>query len=156
MTWRLRWRGRTTAAAVLLVAATATASGATAEPGAAEPEGLRVLHAWDASRAAAWTAGDATRLRRLYVPGSSAGAADLRALRAYAARDVRVTNLQTQVFSARLLRRTPTRIRIEVVDRVVGAVSTPARCLALPAERPARRVVDLRLLAGRWRVAAVS
>jgi hypothetical protein len=116
----------------------------------------RVLAAWDDARAAAWTARDPGALRRLFLRGSTAADADARLLRRYTAHGVRWTRLDTQRFSVSVLRRSDVRLRLAVVDRVVGAASTPRRCLPLLAAAPARRVVELRSSAGRWVVAAVS
>jgi hypothetical protein len=79
-----------------------------------------VLAAWDRRRAAAWSAGEAEALRRLYVPGSRAGRADVRLLGTYAAAGVRVRRLTTQVFSVEVLDRRSGRYRLRVVDRVAG------------------------------------
>jgi hypothetical protein len=117
---------------------------------------VRVLGAWDAARAAAWTARDPRALRALYLPGSTAAEADAALLRRYAARDVRLGWFGTQRFSVRVLHRSAGRLRLAVVDRVVGAASTRVRCLPLPVERPVRRVVELRRVDARWLVAAVS
>ena len=67
-------------------------------------DALEVLHAWDTRRARAWAEADADALRALYVRGSAAGRADVRLLRAYAARGLVVRRLVTQVFAVRVLR----------------------------------------------------
>jgi hypothetical protein len=144
---------------VLTLAATGAAggpAGAAAEPAGRLGSALDVLHAWDAARAAAYARGDPAALRGLYLPGSTAADADVRMLRRYAERGVRVGWMATQVFRARVLTRSAVTVRLRVVDRVVGAVAAPARCLRLPARPPARRVVELRWDGARWRVAAVS
>lgn len=115
-----------------------------------------VLHQWDAARAAAWAAGDASALRQLYTRGSPAGRADVRLLRRYAERGLRVRGLETQVFSIRVLERAPRRVAVRLVDRIVGGVAVgDGRCLALPRDRADTRTVTLRLVRGRWLVADV-
>jgi hypothetical protein len=116
---------------------------------------LRILHGWDAARASAYVRDDPAGLRALYLPGSTAAEADVRLLRRYAERRARIGWLATQVFAVRVVQRTPTSVRLRVVDRVVGAATTPARCVRLPVEPPAARVVDLRWDGARWRMAAV-
>ena len=70
-----------------------------------------VLAAWDERRSAAWAEGDAGALARLYADGSGAGAADVRLLRDYGRRGLRVEGMATQVLAL----------------RVAGAVAGPAR-----------------------------
>lgn len=82
-----------------------------------------VLAQWDESRAAAWAAGDARALRKLYAPGSEAGRRDVRQLRAYADQGLRVENLRTQVLSVDVVRRSARTLEIEVTDRSVGGVA---------------------------------
>lgn len=120
-------------------------------------QGLEVLHAWDVRRAQAWAAVDAATLRSLYVPGSGAGRADLRLLRAYAARGLVVRRIVTQVFAARVLRRGGTAMRLRVVDRVAGGeVVVDGDSIALRSSPPVGRDIELRLGPDGWRVASVS
>lgn len=108
---------------------------------------LRLLRDWDARRAAAYTAGDPQLLRRLYAPGSRAGARDARVLRGYAARGLVVDGLTLQVIEARLVAETPGLVRIRVVDRVGGGsvreVGSQHRSTDLPTGGPVSRVVTL-------------
>jgi hypothetical protein len=144
------------AAGLLLTVVAAPSAGVEARPDARVADALRILHAWDAARAAAYVRADPVTLRALYLPDSTAADADVRILRRYTARGVRVGWLATQVFAVRVTERTATRLRLRVVDRVVGAAAAPARCVRLPLEPPTRRVVELRWDGARWRVAAVS
>ncbi len=132
----------------------------TADPAGedADAAALRVLHAWDARRADAWAAGSPVRLRALYVSGSAAGEADVRLLRRYRARGLRVTGMRTQVLALHVLEQRPHRRRVEVSDRLAGAVVVGAgRRTALPRDAASTRVVTLvQAPGGRWRVAAVT
>ncbi len=121
------------------------------------PPGLQVLHRWDARRSRAYAAGSVAGLRALYVPGSAAGRADVRLLRAYAARGYRVRGLRMQVLAVTVLSRRPGRWRLRVTDRLARAVAVRdgARTV-LPRDQASTRVVALvRGTDGRWRVAAV-
>jgi hypothetical protein len=126
-------------------------------PAAVEEPAVRVLHAWDERRAAAYARGAPERLADLYVAGSAAGAADVRLLRAYRARGVQVTGMRTQVLAADVLVRRPDRLRIRVTDRLAGAVAVGGgRRVALPRDAASTRVLTLmRGGDGRWRVSAV-
>ena len=118
-----------------------------------------VLSRWDRARSAAWARGSVGMLRRLYVPGSGAGRRDLRLLRAYADRGLRVEGLRTQVLAWSVVAREPDRLVLWVTDRLVGGVavrsdgSTRAR---LPADRPTERRVMLVRREGRWLMARVT
>jgi hypothetical protein len=60
------------------------------------------------------------------------------------------------VFSLRVLARSPRRVVVRVVDRVVGGVAVGAgQCLPLPHDRADLRTVSFRREGGRWRVADV-
>jgi hypothetical protein len=124
---------------------------------AGDPD-VRVLHAWDEQRAAAYASGSVKRLRDLYVPGSSAGAADLRVLRGYRERGLRVTHMRTQVLSLAVLDRRPGWRLFGVTDRLVGAVAVRAgRRVALPKDRAtSHQMTMMRGADGRWRVSEVA
>ncbi|WP_372728454.1 hypothetical protein [Nocardioides sp.] len=132
-----------------------TLSPAESPPGRA-PYAVAVLHAWDVRRARAWQAADPAALRRLYVPGSTAGERDVRMLAAWRSRGLRVQQLRTQLVAVRVRAARARRLVLVVTDRVVGeAVSSGGVRTALPRDRASTRVVSLRLVAGRWRVASV-
>ena len=105
-----------------------------------------VLAAWDERRSAAWAEGDVAALEGLYADGSGAGAADVRLLRDYRRRGLRVEGLTTQVLALRVAARSPVRLELVVTDRVVGAEAVGAgEPVALPVARPStRRVVLVR------------
>jgi hypothetical protein len=123
-----------------------------------ESAALRVLHSWDSRRATAYATGSTTALRDLYVPGSRAGAADLRVLHAYRARALRVRGMRMQVLALSVLGSRPGWRRVRVTDRLVGAVAVRAdRRVRLPQDRASSRVITLmRGGEGRWRVASVT
>lgn len=128
-----------------------------------EARAAAVLRAWDVRRAQAWAAGDDRGLRDLYVPGSTAGRADVAMLARWRHRGLAVEGLTTQLLAVRVLATGPRRLLLRVRDRVMGARVAPAgptstgpgaaEPLAPGAE--ATREVALRRLAGRWRVASV-
>lgn len=126
----------------------------TAASGHPAPRPAAVLAGWDQRRAAAWARGDAAALAELYAPGSRSGAADVRLLRAYAGRGLRVEGLTTQVLALRVVERSPRRLVLVVTDRVVGGSAVGgAAPVALPADRASTRRVLLVRQRGRWVVA---
>jgi hypothetical protein len=119
-------------------------------------QALDVLRDWDGRRRRAWSAGDVDGLRELYVPGSVSGRRDVRMLRAYAARGLRVTGLRMQVRGAGLVRAGPGRAVVAVTERLVGAVARRGgRSVALPRDHYSHRLVRLRREAGEWLVVEV-
>lgn len=119
----------------------------------------QVLADWDERRARAWAEGDPRALTELYVEGSRAGEADVRMLQAYADRGLRVDGLTTQVLALDVLAESATRIRLRVVDRMVGGVAvdveSPSRRSRLPADRPTRRTLTLRRTGEQWQMVSV-
>jgi hypothetical protein len=118
---------------------------------------LDVLAAWDRSRAAAYSAGDVAVLRALYVPGAPAGRHDVAVLRRYAARGLEVRDLGLQRSAAEVVVATDRRLSVVVVERLAaGRVVSGGAEVALPADRPERRVVRLVRGARGWQVASVE
>jgi hypothetical protein len=118
-----------------------------------------VLRAWDGARSRAFAHGDLAALRKLYAPGSTAGTSDVRLLRAYLDRGLHVEGMRMQLLALEVLRRTHTRLRLLVTDRLAGAVAVgEGTRTALPSDRASTRVVVLRRTedGGEWRVASVS
>lgn len=159
---------RLLAAVLALVALTGcqagVSTGSVAEPAGAVPaaqpgvedDAVLVLREWDEARAAAYAVGSLPALRRLYVEGSAAGRADVRMLRAYVDRGLVVRGMRMQVLSVEVVSRTATTLRLRVTDRLVGAVAVAGETTyPLPADSADDRVLDLRLVAGGWRVAGV-
>lgn len=116
-----------------------------------------VLRAWDEQRAAAYAEGSVRQLRQLYVAGSTAGRSDVRVLRGYRARGLVVEGMRTQVLALRVLVQRPGRLRVEVTDRLVGAVAVGSDVrVRLPRDgSDARTVSLLRGGDGAWRVVTV-
>lgn len=127
---------------------------ALAPPPRPEVAASAVLHEWDARRASAWAAEDPAALRALYPPGSALGRSDVRALRAWSARGLRVEGLQVQLLRIGVRRAGPDRLELLVTDRLAGAVA-----VGDGSRRPLRRgEVSTRVLvlvraAGDWRLA---
>jgi hypothetical protein len=117
---------------------------------------LLVLRDWDERRADAYAAGSTDRLRDLYVPG--AGTADLRMLRDYRSRGLRVVGMRTQLLSVAVLERHPARWTVRVTDRLDGAVAVHGdQRTPLPHDTSSIHLLTLvRSAAGRWRVAGVE
>lgn len=143
---------------VFLAAATVALPAATPTPaarGGPPTDPLAVVHRWDARRAAAYRAQAPRRLRRLYVAGSPAAAADVASLRAYRRRGVRVTAMAPQVFGIRVLVRTRSRLRVQLTGRVGATGADGRRCRRLPTSPVSTRELTLRRRHGRWLMAAV-
>ena len=118
---------------------------------------LGLLRERDHRRSRAWAEGDAAARAELYTDTSCTGRHDRAMLAAYAARGLRVTGLRTQVLTATLRTRAPTRLRLEVTDRVVGAHAVGrGEPIPLPRDRPSTRMVSLRRVSGVWLVEEVT
>lgn len=129
-------------------------------PTAALPTDLpaaEVLRSWDAQRSAAYAAGSVPMLRDLYVTGSRAGRSDVRLLRRWTGRGLRVEGMRTQVLGMQVLTRGDDRLVLRVTDRLVAATAVGAAgTTPLPRDRADTRVLTLRRGSdGAWRVAAV-
>lgn len=112
-----------------------------------------ILADWDERRSAAWADGDPAALRELYAKGSHAGAADVRLLRRYVDRGLRVTGLRTQVLSLTVLERDDDLLSVVVTDRIVGGRASGAgETIRLPADRASTRRIDLVKVGEEWLV----
>lgn len=131
---------------------------ASRRPAVDQPGALAVLRAWDARRAEAWAVGDETGLARLYLPSSPARAADLALLRRYTARGLVVRGMRMQVLRARVLAARPRLLRLEITDRLTGAVAVGADVAArrLPVDAASTHVLTLRRVGEQWVMARVS
>ncbi|QIX27049.1 hypothetical protein ncot_10915 [Nocardioides sp. JQ2195] len=124
--------------------------------GEARRSAREVLDRWDRSRASAYSDGDVRALRSLYAPGSRSGDTDVALLRDYLGRGLRVEHLRMQVLAFRVLCRTPSRLVVEVTDRLDGAVAVQGdQRTALPDDRADRRRIAMVRRDGSWLVSEV-
>jgi hypothetical protein len=141
-------------------AAVGSASGpvpARSKATSARARALAVLHDWDRRRAAAWATGNEVALTRLYTARSTAGSADAALLRRYLQRGVTVTGLRMQVLRAAVFVDRPRRVVVRVTERLTPrAARVGTRSVLLPRDSAETHVVELRRIAGSWRVAAVT
>jgi hypothetical protein len=118
---------------------------------------LGLLRAWDRRRSRAWARGDATALAGLYLPGSRAGVHDVRSLRRWRDRGMRVVGMHQQVLAIRVERSSARRLVLVVTDRVVDAVGAGRGMqVALPRAGWSTHRIWLRRVGDQWRVAAVG
>lgn len=116
-----------------------------------------VLRGWDLSRAHAYADGDTAALRSLYVAGSVAGTTDVRLLRSYAGRGLRVKEMKMQILAVDVLAHSQGRWRLRVTDRLHAAVAVgDGARIALPRDEASTRVVAMVLRVGIWKVASVA
>lgn len=123
-----------------------------------EARAVRVLHRWEAARAAAWSTTDARALARLYVAGSRTGHLDVDALAGWRRRGLRVTGLREQVSSMRLVVERRSRIVVDLTVRTVDGVAVGRRGARRPLPSSAWSSVrlELRRTHGSWRVVEAS
>ncbi|MDP3894064.1 hypothetical protein [Nocardioides sp.] len=118
---------------------------------------VRILTAWDERRASAWAAGDLRGLRDLYVAGSGPAREDVRRLKAYLDRDLRVEDLRMQVLALSVVQRDERSMVLEVTERLAGGSAVgPVGRRSLPAGQTTTRTVRLVLHRGTWLVDEVS
>ncbi|MCM3513808.1 hypothetical protein [Nocardioides sp. P86] len=132
---------------------------------AEELRAARVVARWDRQRAAAWSRADPERLASLYVDGSAAARHDVAMLRAWTARGLRVRGMTTRLVDVEVLRvggaaratgRPAARLRLRVVDRLVGARAVGRGVdVRLPRDRATAREITLVRERGGWLVAEV-
>jgi hypothetical protein len=116
---------------------------------------LGILRRWDERRGAAWAAGDLAGLRRLYLPGSTAGAYDAWCLQQYADRGLVVADMRIQVLSAELKSWAPRRLTLVVTDRLAAseAVDPTGGRHPLPRDLASTTTVTMVRDRGGWLVA---
>lgn len=131
-------------------------SSRTANTSVPTSDAVEVLRSWDRARARAWATGDLRGLRALYVAGSVAGQRDVRMLRSWTERGLRVEGMRTQVLALREVRRTDDQWVLRVTDRVVGGVAVgPDERVRLPTDAASTQVIRWERNQQDWRVAAV-
>lgn len=125
---------------------------------AARERAVRVLSEWDARRSAALAVGDAAALRRLYVRDSPLARADVRMLRRYQQRGVRLTSVSQQVVSVQVRVSSARAVEVGVVERLaVAHVRTQgpgAELRPLATTRYARRELRFVRSADGWRLSS--
>ena len=124
----------------------------------AESPASDALRRWDRRRAAAYAGGDVSALRALYGAGAGAAGQDLRMLRAYTRRGLRVEGMRMQLLEVQVLVERPDRYRLRVTDRLVGAVAVDSGTRwRLPRDRASTRLITLERASADapWLVAAV-
>src|SRR5664279_155293 len=121
-----------------------------AAPDLCSEELVRLDHA----RATAFAAADPQALDRVYVVPSRLADADATTIAAYRARGGRVRGVLLQVSQCRVLERTDTTIRLDVVEELGRAYVrwSDGSTSALPRDRATRRWVTLRRTAEGWRI----
>ena len=112
----------------------------------------------DEVRAEAFAAADAGLLDGAYVRRSRAMRVDAATIDDYRRRGGRVVGAEMRVISCRVLAASPSRARLEVVDRLGPAriVWSDGSATALPRDEPSRRVITLVRTTEGWRIAGVS
>lgn len=134
-------------------------SPAPSAPAAATVDWLAVLAGLDARRDAALVDLDAAALAEVYAAGSTPMALDAASIRSLAAVAAHAQGLRLQVQSVRMVRRTPSRVTLRVVDRLPAydVVSADGRVLERrPARGPVAWRVELVPARQGWRIAAVT
>lgn len=124
--------------------------------GAADDPECYALGGLDVARAEALADGNLTDLRSLYAQRNAA-APDVRLLKRYAARGLRVVGAGMVRGQCRVVARTASRVELDVTERLAPAwaVSTAGETIRLPRDEPSRRRVVLAGGRGDWRIASV-
>jgi len=136
--------GLSTGVTAVVVARDAPPAAVGSEVPRAEPEGVRLLRAWDAKRSRAYATGDDAALADLYVRGSDTGRADRAVLRGYRQRGLVVKRMRTQLLRATVVRESELRVVLLVTDVLTDAVAVDgAERWPLPRDQPSTRRVVL-------------
>lgn len=124
--------------------------------GAADDPECYALGGLDVARAEALADGNLTDLRSLYAQRDAA-APDVRLLKRYAARGLRVVGAGMVRGQCRVVARTASRVELDVTERLAPAwaVSTAGEIMRLPRDEPSHRRVVLTGGRGDWRIASV-
>ena len=124
--------------------------------GAASDPECYALGGLDVARAEALANGNLTDLRSVYAD-SAAAAPDVRLLKRYAARGLRVVGAGMVRGECRVVTRSASRVELDVADRLAQAwaVAPSGESTRLPRDEVSRHRVVLTGDAGRWRIASV-
>lgn len=109
----------------------------------------------DQVRAEAFATADVDLLGDVYVRGSRALDVDAATIDDYRRRGGRVAGAEMRVISCRVVAASPSRARLEVVDRLgPGRIMwADGSATALPRDEPSRRVITLVRTTEGWRIA---
>lgn len=124
---------------------------------AAEDQWATTLTRLDEVRAEAFASADAAALDGVYVEGSRAMRSDAATIADYRSRGGRVTGADLRVISCRVLAESPSRVELDVVDRLGRArvVWADGSATDLPRDEPSRRVITLVRTTEGWRITGV-
>ena len=124
--------------------------------GAADDPECYALGGLDVARAEALADGNLTDLQSLYAQ-SNAAAPDVRLLKRYAARGLRVLGAGMVRGDCRVVARTASRVELDVTERLAPAwaVSTAGDVIRLPRDEASRHRVVLTGGPRKWRIASV-
>lgn len=125
--------------------------------GAASDPECYALGGLDVARAEALANGNLTDLRSVYAD-SAVAAPDVRLLKRYAARGLRVVGAGLVRGECRVVARSASRVELDVADRLAPAwaVAPSGESTRLPRDEVSRHRVVLTGDAGRWRIASVQ
>lgn len=115
-----------------------------------------VLAALDQRRERAYASARPGLLGAVYVAGSAALRRDRAMLLVWSERDVTVTDLRLELLDLDVLSSAGRLVRLRVVDRLVQATARlpDGRTISLPRDSATARVLELRRVQGRWRIAS--
>ena len=124
--------------------------------GAASDPECYALGGLDVARAEALANGNLTDLRSIYAD-SAAAAPDVRLLKLYAARGLRVVGAGMVRRECRVVTRSASHVELDVTERMARAwaVAPTGESTRLPRDEISRHRVVMTGEAGRWRIAAV-
>lgn len=109
----------------------------------------------DQARASAFAARDPGRLVDVYASASTGRRADATTIDAYASRGGRIVGAELMVLSCRIVRSSPSRVRLEVVDQLgrTRVEWDDGSSTELPRDRPSRRSITVVRTDDGWRIA---
>jgi hypothetical protein len=108
----------------------------------------------DRTRAVAFERADTARLNDVYVDGSRGRRADAETIGAYARRGGRVVGAELMILQCRVVRSSPDRVKLDVVDQLGAAhVSwNDGTTTELPRDLPSRRELIVVHTPNGWRI----